>query len=190
MTARTALLAATIAAVIATPAAATITWGWSFQGQAGQFVTDGSLVGGSAAAGTYNLQDFSVTSSSTGAPAGSLSGGQYVGDGYGTVLPYDFNWNGSAVTFWNSAGINTYDWWVFGIVGSQNSYFFAVDAANVNDPSKATLYNFNSGVISAGTVTVSPSGTVPEPASWALMIAGFGLVGVAARRRAKLPAAA
>ena len=25
---------------------------------------------------------------------------------------------------------------------------------------------------------------VPEPASWALMIAGFGLVGVAARRRA------
>ncbi|TRW15286.1 PEP-CTERM sorting domain-containing protein [Glacieibacterium frigidum] len=27
------------------------------------------------------------------------------------------------------------------------------------------------------------SGAVPEPASWALMIAGFGAVGVAARRR-------
>jgi len=26
-------------------------------------------------------------------------------------------------------------------------------------------------------------GAVPEPASWMLMIAGFGLVGVAARRR-------
>jgi hypothetical protein len=31
-------------------------------------------------------------------------------------------------------------------------------------------------------------GGVPEPASWALMIAGFGLAGAALRRRAKLPA--
>jgi hypothetical protein len=28
-----------------------------------------------------------------------------------------------------------------------------------------------------------PSGIIPEPATWAMMIAGFGLVGVAARRR-------
>jgi choice-of-anchor C domain-containing protein len=33
---------------------------------------------------------------------------------------------------------------------------------------------------------VSVAGAVPEPASWALMIAGFGLVGAAARRRAKV----
>lgn len=31
-------------------------------------------------------------------------------------------------------------------------------------------------------------GVVPEPASWAMMIAGFGLVGVTARRRRRLPA--
>ena len=30
---------------------------------------------------------------------------------------------------------------------------------------------------------------VPEPASWALMISGFGLVGVALRRRARKTAA-
>jgi hypothetical protein len=29
-------------------------------------------------------------------------------------------------------------------------------------------------------------GAVPEPATWAMMIAGFGLVGVMARRRARL----
>jgi hypothetical protein len=31
-----------------------------------------------------------------------------------------------------------------------------------------------------------PGGVIPEPASWALMIAGFGLVGAAARRRRPL----
>lgn len=30
---------------------------------------------------------------------------------------------------------------------------------------------------------LTPSGAIPEPASWALMIAGFGLVGSAMRRR-------
>jgi hypothetical protein len=31
--------------------------------------------------------------------------------------------------------------------------------------------------------TASSGAVVPEPASWALLIAGFGLVGAAARRR-------
>ncbi len=37
-----------------------------------------------------------------------------------------------------------------------------------------------------GIDNVSVSGAVPEPASWALMIGGFGLVGFAMRRRAKV----
>ncbi len=32
-------------------------------------------------------------------------------------------------------------------------------------------------------LTIGTSGAVPEPASWAMLIAGFGLVGAAARRR-------
>ncbi len=44
-----------------------------------------------------------------------------------------------------------------------------------------TAYFFN------GTVSFDPAGSgVPEPASWALMIAGFGLVGSAMRRRPQL----
>ncbi len=39
--------------------------------------------------------------------------------------------------------------------------------------------------IASGTLTTSVVSSVPEPATWAIMIAGFGLVGVAMRRRAK-----
>ncbi len=33
---------------------------------------------------------------------------------------------------------------------------------------------------------ITRGGVVPEPATWAMMIAGFGLVGVAARRRDRM----
>lgn len=35
----------------------------------------------------------------------------------------------------------------------------------------------------AGVVTISNGAAVPEPATWALMISGFGLAGMALRRR-------
>jgi hypothetical protein len=49
----------------------------------------------------------------------------------------------------------------------------------------ATVYlDFQySGADPAITVTATGGGVVPEPASWALMIAGFSLTGVALRRR-------
>lgn len=45
---------------------------------------------------------------------------------------------------------------------------------------------FNAGNYEAGvydSFAANLTGGVPEPASWALMIAGFGMVGLAARRR-------
>ena len=35
-------------------------------------------------------------------------------------------------------------------------------------------------------IAITDAATVPEPASWALMIAGFGMVGGAIRRRASV----
>jgi len=38
---------------------------------------------------------------------------------------------------------------------------------------------------SGGTITVPPPGAVPEPATWAMMLLGFGMVGTAMRRSRK-----
>ncbi len=53
-----------------------------------------------------------------------------------------------------------------------------------------TVRNFANGAGSNPTgLRVEVSGAVPEPTSWALLVAGFGLVGVAARRRVRAVAA-
>jgi hypothetical protein len=44
-------------------------------------------------------------------------------------------------------------------------------------------------VYAAGTLTTESTGAVPEPASWAMLIAGFGLTGAAMRRRSRTAAA-
>jgi hypothetical protein len=56
-------------------------------------------------------------------------------------------------------------------------------------PTGGTITSFDTSQGNGVSSTFSFA-AVPEPASWALMIGGFGLVGTAARRRNGLPAAA
>ena len=51
-------------------------------------------------------------------------------------------------------------------------------------------FNFNSTGIAYEVDTVSLNNAVPEPATWALMIAGFGMVGAAVRRHRATPTVA
>jgi hypothetical protein len=100
----------------------------------------------------------------------------------------------------NPSGVNLQ----FFLLGPQGGYytFATLGAANLSYSMTADLgvvlpaggqfgfavnydgvyYDDSTGI----NVTVTP---IPEPASWALMIAGFGLVGVAARRRGRAVAA-
>jgi hypothetical protein len=52
-------------------------------------------------------------------------------------------------------------------------------------PSEVMIVNgaFDGVRVGAGRLVLGTTGAVPEPASWAMMIAGFGLVGAASRRR-------
>jgi hypothetical protein len=70
---------------------------------------------------------------------------------------------GGPISFNTGGGVLT-------AIGSRFSFGAGVLALN-NDPG-ATRYG-------AGSFTAS----VPEPTSWAMLLAGFGLVGFAARRR-------
>ncbi len=71
----------------------------------------------------------------------------------------------------------------FDISGGTGAAFFNVGS---------TLYSLNLttgaatsiGALGAGSLVGISAGAVPEPASWAMMIAGFGLVGASMRRRA------
>ncbi len=71
------------------------------------------------------------------------------------------------------------------LVGGVNTAF---SFYGVNGLGAITSFRLDSAGISSGFANVGPVslGAVPEPASWALMIAGFGLSGAALRRRQKV----
>lgn len=68
--------------------------------------------------------------------------------------------------------------------GDENTYFFASSLASGGTISLVGGSYFGTPVTASGSVTAD--GAVPEPASWALMLGGFGLVGGAMRSRRKV----
>lgn len=66
--------------------------------------------------------------------------------------------------------------------------FADVDPSSIPGGANFTVPTFKDGTLSF--VTTGASGTVPEPATWAMMILGFGGIGAALRRRRVLGATA
>jgi hypothetical protein len=94
--------------------------------------------------------------------------------------------SGSTTTFGrsNSGNVLRIDFGLNGLTGTENSatYIFRTNATAFNN-----LGTF--GVIDGSTLqggAFQPSVGVPEPATWAMMLGGFGLIGAAARRRARV----
>jgi hypothetical protein len=74
----------------------------------------------------------------------------------------------------------------------KNDIYFAISKNSSTTPQivdfgtyqYADTFDGGSGTVSPTVFSAVPSGAVPEPASWAMLIAGFGLVGAMQRRRA------
>jgi hypothetical protein len=85
--------------------------------------------------------------------------------GFGTFLVAQLNILGTPLGFTQYGGPD-----FFSIVGNKPIF-------------NTGSYALNSITSGAATLTISALPAVPEPASWALMIAGFALVGSSMRRR-------
>ena len=165
-----------------------------------------------AGVGDLSIGDVVTAAGSIGgvraAPAGTPAGGIYRSIGAGGASRFDFSgWTGgralrSASLYWGSIDAYNFvdflngDGAVVGSIGGAD-----LPPANGNqwlaDTNRRVFFAFDPGAKIMGLrlrstgvafefddVAASP-GAVPEPASWAMMITGFGMIGYAMRRRAR-----
>lgn len=138
-------------------------------------------------AGGGDLIAAAYTNSRIGATTTTL----YAIDATGNSLVRSTNPNGGLYVTTNLAGANFLDFgfnvpltsqFGFDISGATGTAFFN----SLNSFGTVNLTTGRStiiGTVGAGNLTGIAAGAVPEPAMWAMMIAGFGLVGAAMRRR-------
>ena len=88
--------------------------------------------------------------------------------------------NGLDVT-WNGGHVNIST--PLTLAAGANKLTFAYNSLPYNNGQNAGWQDLGDEGWSAHNIVVSQSGAVPEPMTWALMIAGFGLAGAALRRR-------
>jgi hypothetical protein len=106
-----------------------------------------------------------------------------------TITGISGTFNGSAITgLANVTGSNNlfYLTGPFFVDGNGLGFSTAAGAAVNLFVTNGTSYRVNAGGLNTGLVTASASplaAAVPEPATWALMLLGFGGIGIAMRRR-------
>jgi hypothetical protein len=122
--------------------------------------------------------DFSAPSPNSGATVGGTTQGNLIL--FGLFQNGSVTWNGPGVLTWTTPGMSNPG---------------EMDITLSNGSFDAGILGLHGGSSDGYVVTAQfdwqhdPSGVVPEPASWALMIGGFGLAGASLRRR-RLNAAA
>jgi len=182
------LLAAVILILMTGSAHASIVWNWSNAAtgtETGTFTTDGDLVGGLATAGTYNVTDFSLDTTSTTLALGSASGGQYAIN----QPDVGFLWDGNAPTQFFRASGNFTNGFSFGLdpdpgLGALSEVIFVIDFFSIDSSDELS---FPPGfILESQTVNLAPV-AVPEPSAlvvWSL--ASLVIVGRRHRRRGRM----
>lgn len=164
----------------------------AFPAQAAPIVYTGSQLAGTASA-NYSIQ----TDGTLGALGATNITGYSITLSNGTT-PLSFSNTNGRLMFSNSPQLfatnanlafnfSFFGSIVFDLPGAVESLGFTSGLAGGVvriDTSGASYFNFQNGLQTIATAQVA--GAVPEPATWAMMIAGFGMVGFAMRRRQKV----
>jgi hypothetical protein len=107
--------------------------------------------------------------------------GAVTGNSYDPVLKQSLSWLWEDGQFWNLQSL---------LAPEYQDWTITVDRSLINDLGQVATYACKPFVgcqalllDPIGVIDPPPGGAVPEPATWAMLIAGFGLVGGALRRR-------
>jgi|CXWL01.1.fsa_nt_gi hypothetical protein len=124
--------------------------------------------------GTNPALSGTVTLDNTDASGNTFKAINYI-TGSRTWTLADINIGASGAVFNAMGGVQQFSL----IFGNYSSYVFSNNTAAINDAGGGGSIACN------GCVSISPavSSAVPEPAAWALMLVGFGVMGSAMRRR-------
>jgi hypothetical protein len=153
--------------------------GVTFGAAGREFLVDATFAGDFNTEGAYLQNDFGGSSTLTFSFAAPVAA--FAFNFGGSNMPWMLSAFGSGGDLLDSLEIPA-------LVGSNGPDFFGISAAGIDhvllttaSSDYVTLDNF--------TYTRVGAGPVPEPSAWALMIGGFGLTGLALRRRRALAAA-
>lgn len=178
-----ALLAGASLALFATPALAAITYtGANTVGSSGSYTLSVTTDGTIGTIGTGNITSFNITinDSHGSITLTPLNAGAEIGGGLSataTDLLFDFSGSGFALFQHPAPG------------SSEDFLCFAASLCGnfTNATNLLVGTDFPSGVSTSpmrgNLVIASVNGSVPEPATWAMMLVGFGGIGFAMRRR-------
>lgn len=150
---------------------------------------------GPVISGDYTIT-FSTTSAALGAgyPIGPLANtATFFSGALGGPIGSTFSINGAAYTYDPSMGNLVMEVVVTNQANVPNGFgngYFDADLTGTSTTRAYIVTGFGASNDSTGLVTEFGPVGVPEPATWAMMIVGFGLTGVAVRRRAGKSAAA
>ena len=161
-----------IAAAIAAMTAAAPAWA------AKVFVLDNvTLQGGGTLTGSFTTDD--ALTSLLGVDITASSGT------FGPGVFSTFTYNNAALANWVSLPSQGFQISTSGAAQQLRLDFFPLTASGANILHTSHEYQNTGGgrAVTGGRVVLDVPSAVPEPATWAMMITGFGLAGVAIRRR-------
>ena len=163
-----------IAAAIAAMTAAAPAWA------AKVFVLDNvTLQGGGTLTGSFTTDDAlsSLLSVNITASSGTFGPGVFS----------TFTYNNAALANWVSLPSQGFQISTSGSAQQLRLDFFPLTASGANILHTSNEYQYTGGgrAVTGGRVLLDVPSAVPEPATWAMMITGFGLAGAALRRHGR-----